>query len=308
MTYLSLFSGIGGFEGGIGNRARCIGYSEINPYAISIYRSHFPNHKNYGDVTKIDPRKLPDFDLLVAGFPCQAFSIAGKRRGFADRRGNLFFEIARIVEHAKPRYLLLENVKGLLSHDKGKTFAKIVYTLDQLGYDTQWQVLDSKDFGLAQNRQRVYIVGNLRGTYRPEVFPIRKTRAKDIVQGRPVVSVREATKTGYALAAVGDSVDVSFPNSKFRRGRVSKGLSHTLTTKGDLHTPTHDGKLRKFTPLECEKLQGFSDGWTERGMDEKGNLISISDSQRYKCLGNAVSTTAISAVIEKWISPQGTIR
>ena len=297
MTYLSLFSGIGGFEKGIGKTAQCIGYSEIDPYAISIYRSHFPNHKLYGDVTKINPADLPDFDLLVGGFPCQAFSIAGKRRGFNDNRGTLFFEIARIVEYAKPRYLLLENVKGLLSHDKGKTFETIISTLDELGYDVQWQVCNSKDFGLAQNRERVYIVGNLRGTYRPEVFPIRETSPKDIVQGRPVLAVREATKAGYALAAVGDAVDPSFANSKFRRGRVAKGLSQTLTTKGEVHTPTHDGRLRRLTPLECERLQGFPDGWTERGIDENGKLLTISDAQRYKCLGNAVGSSVVKAIM-----------
>jgi DNA (cytosine-5)-methyltransferase 1 len=297
VKYLSLFSGIGGFESGIGKRAQCIGYSEIDPYAISIYRSHFPNHKNYGDITKINPEDLPDFDLLVGGFPCQAFSIAGKRKGFNDSRGNLFFEIARIVECCRPRFLLLENVKGLLSHEEGKTFATVISTLDELGYDVQWQVLDSKDFGLAQNRQRVYIIGNLRGTYRPQVFPIRETRAEDIVQGIPVIAVREATKKGYAGAAVGDCVDVSFPNSKFRRGRVSKGLSHTLTTKADLYTPTHHGRLRRFTPLECERIQGFPDGWTERGIDAEGKQVWISDYQRYKCLGNAVSATLIKIIV-----------
>ncbi|MCW3128263.1 MAG: (cytosine-5-)-methyltransferase [Bacteroidetes bacterium] len=301
MTYLSLFSGIGGFERGIGKRARCIGYSEIDPYAISIYRSHFPDHKNYGDVTKIKPEDLPAFDLLVGGFPCQAFSIAGKRKGFNDSRGNLFFEIARIVEHCRPRFLLLENVKGLLSHNEGKTFATVISTLDELGYDLQWQVLDSKNFGLAQNRQRVYIVGNIRGTYRPEVFPIRETRAKDIVQGHPVVAVREATSVGYAVAAVGDGVDISFPNSKYRRGRVAKGLSHTLTTRGEVFTPASDGRLRRLTPLECERLQGFPDGWTERGVDENGNTKRISDGQRYKCLGNAVSVPVVKQIISRII-------
>ncbi len=301
MTYLSLFSGIGGFELGIGRRGQCIGYSEIDPYAISIYRSHFPDHKNYGDATKIDPKTLPPFDLLVGGFPCQAFSIAGKRKGFADRRGNLFFEIARIVECCRPRFLLLENVKGLLSHDEGKTFATVIRTLDELGYDLQWQVLDSKDFGLAQNRQRVYIIGNIRGTYRPEVFPIREARAKDIVQGTPVVAVREATTTGYAVAAVGDGVDVSFPNSKYRRGRVAKGLSHTLTTKSEVYTPTSEGKLRRLTPLECERLQGFPDGWTEIGVDDKGNRVRISENQRYKCLGNAVGVPVIECLTKRII-------
>lgn len=301
MTYLSLFSGIGGFERGIGKRAQCIGYSEIDPYALSIYRSHFPDHKNYGDVTKIKPEDLPDFDLLVGGFPCQAFSIAGKRQGFNDSRGNLFFEIARIVEYCRPRFLLLENVKGLLSHDEGKTFATVINTLDQLGYDLQWQVCDSKDFGLAQGRQRVYIVGNLRGTYRPEVFPIREARAKDIIQGTPVVAVREATATGCAVAAVGDGVDVSFPNSKYRRGRVAKGLAHTLTTKGEVYTPTSEGKLRRLTPLECERLQGFPDGWAERGLDEDDKAVLISDAQRYKCLGNAVGVPVINTIISRII-------
>lgn len=301
MTYLSLFSGIGGFELRIGRKAKCIGYAETDPYADSIYRSHFPDHTNYGDVTKIDPTELPPFDLLVGGFPCQAFSIAGKRKGFADPRGNLFFEIARIVECCRPRFLLLENVKGLLSHDEGKTFATIVGTLDELGYDLQWQVLDSKDFGLAQSRQRVYIVGNIRGTYRPEIFPIRETRAKDIVQGEPVVAIREGSPKGYAVAAVGDGVDVSFPNSKHRRGRIAKGLSHTLTTKGEMYTPTADGRLRRLTPLECERLQGFPDGWTAMGTDGDGNTKVISDWRRYKCLGNAVSVTVIQAITNRLI-------
>jgi len=123
----------------------CIGFSEIDKYAASIYQKHFPNHKNYGDITKIKAEDLPDFDLLVGGFPCQAFSIAGKRHGFEDTRGTMFFEIARIAREKQPRLLLLENVKGLLSHDKGNTFTTIISTLDELGYDCQWQVLNSKN-------------------------------------------------------------------------------------------------------------------------------------------------------------------
>src|SRR3990167_8549401 len=200
MKYLSLFSGIGGFELGIQQaydnrgflqgkttedvpdnstnikgrqtRATCIGYSEIDKYAIKIYERHFPEHKNYGDITKMDTATLPEFDLVVGGFPCQSFSIAGKRGGFSDTRGTLFFEIARIVKAKQPRLLLLENVKGLLSHDKGATSYTIISTLDELGYDLQWQVLNSKNHGVPQNRERVFIVGHLRGTPRPEVFPL----------------------------------------------------------------------------------------------------------------------------------------
>lgn len=122
MKYLSLFSGIGGFEYGLeqaDGEFECVGFSEVNEYAKSIYIRHFPRHKDLGDASEIDPKELEDFDLLVGGFPCQAFSLAGKRKGFDDTRGTLFFEIARICAEKKPRYLLLENVKGLLSHDGG---------------------------------------------------------------------------------------------------------------------------------------------------------------------------------------------
>lgn len=201
MKYLSLFSGIGGFEKGIeeayeditnqyewsdvperhsrdteGRSERklptCIGFSEIDKYATAIYKRHYPEHKNYGDITTLDTNDLPDFDLLVGGFPCQAFSIAGNRGGFDDTRGTLFFEIARIAREKQPRLLLLENVKGLLSHDEGRTFRTIISTLDELGYDLQWQVLNSKNHGVPQNRERVFIVGNRRGTRRPNVFPL----------------------------------------------------------------------------------------------------------------------------------------
>lgn len=122
IKYFSMFSGIGGFEYAIGDMGECVGFSEIDKNAIDIYLKHFPNHKNYGDATKIIPNELPDFDLLVGGFPCQAFSIAGKRQGFNEARGTLFFDIARILESKRPRYLVLENVKGLLTHESGKTF------------------------------------------------------------------------------------------------------------------------------------------------------------------------------------------
>ena len=161
MRYLSLFSGIGGFELGLGPEHECVGYSEIEPNAIKIYQKHFPNHKNYGDITTINAEDLPDFDMLVGGFPCQAFSIAGNRRGFEDTRGTLFFDIARIAKTKKPTYLLLENVKGLLSHDNGRTFGTILSTMDELGYDAEWCVFDSFHFGAAP-RPRVFIYAVLR--------------------------------------------------------------------------------------------------------------------------------------------------
>lgn len=151
--------------------AQCAGFSESNRYAKHVYQRHFPNHHAYGDITKIDLRELTPFDLLVGGFPCQAFSVAGTRRGFDDRRGILFFEIARIVRQKCPRLLLLENVKGLLSSSNGATFHTIITTLHELGYDSQWQVLNSKNHDVPQHRERVFIVAHFRGTRRPEVFP-----------------------------------------------------------------------------------------------------------------------------------------
>jgi len=231
----------------------CVGFSEVDKYAVQIYKKQFPTHKNYGDITKINAEEVPDFELLVGGFPCQSFSIAGKRGGFNDTRGTLFFEIARIVKQKQPRLLLLENVKGLLSHDKGKTFLTIISALDELGYDCQWQVLNSKNHGVPQTRERVFIIGHLRGTCRPEVFPFG-----------------ESAKCHNNRAIITGTLTARYPASQ-REGAYIEEKRHEKRA------------IRKLTPKECERLQGFPDGWTE----------GISDTQRYKCLGNAVTVNVI---------------
>jgi len=137
----------------------CIGFSEIDKYATKVYQHHFPTHKNYGDITKIDEKELPDFDLLVGGFPCPSWSIAGKRGGFEDLRGQLVFDIIRILRGKKPRMFVLENVKGILSHDKGNSMEVICEALCESGYAIDFEVLNSKDFGVPQNRERVFIIG-----------------------------------------------------------------------------------------------------------------------------------------------------
>jgi len=142
----------------------CIGYSEIDKYAIKVYEKQFGGVPAYGDITKINAKELPDFDCLVGGFPCQAFSIAGKRRGFDDTRGTLFFDLARILAEKQPMYGVFENVKGLVNHDKGQTLDVILEKLQELGYYCNWEIYNSKDFGVPQNRERVYLVcQNLRG-------------------------------------------------------------------------------------------------------------------------------------------------
>ena len=324
MKVFSMFSGIGGFELGIKNtipNAKFIGYSEIDKYATQIYERNFKGVKNYGDATKINERELPDFDLLVGGFPCQAFSIAGKRLGFRETRGTLFFDIARILSHKKPRHFILENVRGLFSHDSGRTFQTILRVLSDIGYMVQWELLNSKNFGVPQNRERIYLVGHLRGRGREKVFPIgqiskedsKESRLKELTENKSqgyrvydqdglattiksvgggvgaktgLYKVKEATKTGYAIAQEGDSINLSVPSSKTRRGRVGRGVAQTLDTGMQQHT-LQNSKIRRLTPIECERLQGFPDGWTE----------GLSDTQRYKCLGNAVTTNVVSEVI-----------
>ena len=196
MKYLSLFSGVGGFELGIQNsdiEMECIGFSEVDKNAKSIYQRHFPSHRDLGDATKIRPEDLPDFDLLVAGFPCQPFSLAGTRGGLADTRGTLFFEIARICEEKKPQYLLLENVLGLLSNERGRTFQTFIGILAEMGYFLQWEVCNSKNHGVPQNRERVFIKGYLGGRGRSEVlcFGGDQTEAsaecKQVEIARPVI-------------------------------------------------------------------------------------------------------------------------
>lgn len=355
------------FHSGNGTAPLCVGYSEIDKYAIQIYEKHF-NHKNYGDCTKIIASELPDFDLLVGGFPCQAFSVAGKRRGFEDTRGTLFFEVARILKEKQPRYLLLENVKGLLSHDGGRTFQTILGILSDIGYSVEWQVLNSKDFGVPQNRERVFIIGYFGGFPRRKVFPIRssseealeyvgavmseqnqkwledgKQFSRNFPQGQRVYSDKgiSATiasqagglgaKTGlYAVGMTrreinnyrvredgivgtldanyykglanqerpGVAIPVLTPDrlEKRQNGRRFKengDPSFTLTGQ-DKHGITDGYRIRRLTPTECERLQSFPDGWTKEGTEGL-----ISDTQRYKCLGNAVTVNVVEAVISR---------
>ena len=170
-----MFSGIGGFEYGLQqskHEFENVGFCEIDKYAVSIYERHYPNHTNYGDATRIDTKDLQDFEFLVGGFPCQAFSIAGKRKGFNDARGTLFFEIARVLKDNRPKYFLLENVKGLLSHEGGATLQTIFEVLDELGYDVSWAIYNSRDYGVPQNRERIFIKGYIRGECGQEVLSV----------------------------------------------------------------------------------------------------------------------------------------
>lgn len=179
LRFVDFFAGCGGFRTAFEREGfKCVAFCEIDKHATKLYKAYY-NTKNevyYNDATTVEPEHMPDFDIFTGGFPCQAFSIAGKRQGFEDTRGTLFFEIARICKVKQPKYIVLENVKGLLNHDNGRTFATILRVLTDIGYSVEWQVLNSKFFGVPQNRERVFIVGHLRGKCEQKIFPIKKER------------------------------------------------------------------------------------------------------------------------------------
>ena len=307
-----MFTGIGGFELGIrksGIDAELIGYSEIDKYAIQIFEKHFEGVKNYGNATNIMGEQLPTFDLLVGGFPCQAFSVAGHQRGFDDTRGTLFFDIARILQDKRPRNLVLENVKGLLSHDSGKTFHTILRILSEMGYDVEWQVLNSKDFGVPQNRERVYIVGHLGGRGGRKVFPLTgqgSSIVRDkIINAYPVQDTLRINKrqngtrfrTNNAPSHTITATDrhgvlLELTSNKPQGQRIyeaENGLSNTLNTSFSRSGIYKMGaRIRRLTPTECNRLQGFPDNWTE----------GISETQQYKTIGNAVTVNVVEKVIK----------
>lgn len=206
MTFFDFFSGIGGFRLGMEQAGHeCVGHCEIDKYAnISYAAIHEPKESEYfaTDIRNVEPGDLPDCDCYCGGFPCQSFSIAGKRGGFDDTRGTLFFEVMRLAAVRKPRLLFLENVAGLLNHDNGRTFETIIRTMDELGYDAEWQVLNSKHFGVPQNRERVFIIGHLRGIGFREVFPIRQGDGA-IAELSGQQNIANCVKARYEAGAVG---------------------------------------------------------------------------------------------------------
>lgn len=337
MKCISLFAGIGGFDLALTKLGHQIVYAnEWDKYAANTYERNFNIRPDTRDIKTVKESEIPDHDLLVGGFPCQTFSIAGKRLGFNETRGTLFFDIARILKHKRPRYFILENVKGLLTHNSGETFQTILGVLTNLGYELQWQVLNSKNFGVPQNRERVFIIGNIRGTGRPKIFPIRATDkihskphkaeekihsiastltarqfsswngnylqeiTKNKTQGYRVynpkgISVTLAGETGGMGAKTGlYAIPVLTPDrgNKRQNGRRFKenGEPMFTLTAQDKHG-IYDGiKIRKLTPTECERLQGFPDNWT----------AGVSDTQRYKQLGNAVTVNVVHEIVKRF--------
>lgn len=348
MKFIELFAGIGAFRLGLENTGHeCVWANEWLERPRKIYARNFGEQPDGRDIRNVSAGDLPDADLLVGGFPCATFSVAGKRTGFSleDTRGTLAFEMFRLARDKAIPYILFENVKGLLNHDGGRTFEVILEVLDGMGYDCQWELLDSQNFGVPQHRERIFLIGHLRGKPRPKVFPIGATGRGDAESNPKERERRQGLfshisptldahyyKGGNArqyvveqfirrennfrtfenvaptlLAHMGTGggnvpfvrpvLDVARVNKK-PNGRLIKDDGdpmYTITAQ-DRHgvlTGDDDGfALRKLTPLECERLQGLPDGWTEFYDDGK----RVSDSERYERCGRTITIPVVEAI------------
>ena len=376
LTFLDFFSGVGGFRHGLELAGmKCIGFCEKDKFARKSYEAMYDTKGEWfhDDITTIDPTRLPKADLWCAGSPCQNVSIAGKRAGLYGERSGLFFTFVELIksqkEEDKPEWVLLENVKGLLSSGGGRDYLDYLSILDEAGYDLEWQVFNSKDYGVPQNRERIYTLGHLRRKGRRQVLPLSRessSHLKQLVGGmqsyrvydpsgiattlvgeggglgaktglylidqsltepklteearcitarytagatkrtamnsgvlevQPIltqgIKVRNGTKQGYQLAEVGDSVDLSYPSSLTRRARVGRGIAHNLSCSCQMGAVVWNGrvvKIRRLTPKECFRLQGFSDD-----LFEKAKAVN-SDAQLYKQAGNGVTVPVVYAI------------
>ena len=376
LTFLDFFSGVGGFRHGLELAGmKCVGFCEKDKFARKSYEAMYDTKGEWfhDDITTIDSTRIPKADLWCAGSPCQNVSIAGKRAGLYGERSGLFFTFVELIksqkEEDKPEWVLLENVKGLLSSGGGRDYLDYLSILDESGYDLEWQVFNSKDYGVPQNRERIYTIGHLRRKGRRQVLPISRessSHLKQLVGGmqsyrvydpsgiattlvgeggglgaktglylidqsltepklteearcitarytagatkrtamnsgvlevQPIltqgIKVRNGTKQGYQLAEVGDSVDLSYPSSLTRRARVGRGIAHNLSCSCQMGAVVWNGrvvKIRRLTPKECFRLQGFSDD-----LFEKAKAVN-SDAQLYKQAGNGVTVPVVYAI------------
>ena len=308
LKVLSLFSGIGAFEEALKQLNidyELINYCEFDKNIAKCYSliQNIPMYKNLGDINKVDEKKLSDFNLMTFGFPCQSFSIAGKRKGFNDEtRGNLFFESVRIARYKQPEYMIVENVKGLISHDKGNTFDIVINTLKEIGYNVYWKVMKSTYFDIPQARERIFIV-----CIRKDIddmrfkFPLGKQTnktVKDILENLPRKEIKASLKpynnpkyftkeyknSIFNIKKLFDGVSEGYFKSSFTSNRIYSinGVSPTLTTKNDTVYSEINGHL---TQRERFKLQGFNPDYVDlllnngisKGLLDKvsGNTITV---------------------------------
>jgi len=300
---IDLFAGIGGirtgFEKVLGQKMEVVFSSELDKFAQKSYEDNY-NEKPEGDITKIKEQDIPKHDLILAGFPCQAFSVAGKREGFEDTRGTLFFDVARIAKLHRPKLIFLENVKGFKNHDKGNTYKVVKKTLEDMGYIVSSEVLNAKNFGLPQNRERIFIVASLEGEFNFESLKNTKKKSKlgDILE--------EEVDSKYTIS---DKLWAGHQRRKKEHKAKGNGFGYCMFDSESEYTSTISARYykdgseilikqenknpRKLTPKEARKLQGFPDNYK----------ITVSDTQAYKQFGNSVAVPVIEAIakeIVKW--------
>lgn len=299
---IDLFAGVGGirlgFEKAFKNNTNFVFSSEIDKHAQKTYYENF-KHIPHGDITQINEKEIPSHDIILAGFPCQAFSIAGHRKGFEDTRGTLFFDVARIAKHHKPKVIFLENVKGFVGHDNGNTFKTVKKTLEDLGYKVYSKILNSKDYGIPQNRERIYIVAFLDHSVEFE-FPKKIQLSKKI---KDCLTSDIDEKYYYNNKPLYEKIkdDVIDENSIYQwrrqyvrenKSRVCPTLTANMGTGGHNVPIVKDSKgIRKLTPRECANFQGFP----------KSYKIStdIVDSHLYKQFGNSVTVSVIESIAKE---------
>ena len=312
LKFIDLFAGIGGFYQAMSSYgAKCVFTSEWDKYAASTYEANY-GVKPYGDITKINELDIPEHDILCGGFPCQAFSVSGKQKGFEDSRGTLFFDIARIAKYHKPKLIFLENVRNFEKHDKGNTLKVVIKTLNELDYDVNYKVLNASDFGLPQNRKRIFIVC-FRKDIVSEKFkfpnPIKKkTSLIDILENnadakiidRPDIKIKKKYSIEKDLFG-----KLELPNKPIQIGVVNKGgqgeriyhpLGHAITLSahgGGVGSKTGlyliDNIIRKLSTRECARIQGFKEDFK----------IVSSQSQAYKQFGNSVAINVLKAILDQ---------
>ena len=289
------FAGYGGASFGL-KKAKIpfevVGYSEIDKFAIKCYEQNHGNINNYGDIRKINPYDLPDYDLFTGGFPCQPFSIAGNRKGELDPRGTLFYDIIRINEVKKPKLMLLENVKGLVTKRFKPTFEKMLSELNRIGYDVFWKVLNSKDYGIPQNRERVWFVC-FRKDLKTKNFEFPKTeplklRLKDVLENEVDKKYHLSEKAIKRVLERGNGKldDLNGVAKTVTAKNNYKGGTHANIIQ--LNKPMQPSIIRKLTPKECFRLMGF--------LNDEINLEGLSDTQKYKLAGNGWDINLVSKI------------
>ena len=297
--FIDLFAGIGGIRLAFEKQGgECVFSSEWDKFSQITYKENFGEIPS-GDITAIHERDIPNHDILLAGFPCQPFSHAGLKRGFDDIRGTLFFDIARILKEKRPKMVLLENVKGFASHDKGNTFRVVCEVLESLGYEVNSQVLNARDFGVPQNRERIYIVGidRKRTLKTPFVFPKPpklKVELGDILEKRvdSKYTISDKLWKGHQRRlkehrARGNGFGYSLFNSK---SPYTSTISARYYKDGSEILIEQSGKNpRKVTPREAARLQGFPDNF----------IIPVSDAQAYRQFGNSVAVPVVRAIAKQ---------